>query len=315
MFRGPSPYFCPHIFRPHIFLHVLELDGAYANEEGKAAPVFVPAPDLEDEDVKSIVETTARRVIGLLARRGILDGDQLDPLAEESPLLAGVTAASVQGMIATGERAGMRVRRVLSDPAEGVRMGRLCYASRGFSLHAATTVAGGDRAALERLCKYVARPPLAVGRLTQVSDELLSFQLKTPWSDGTTAILLSPLELVEKISALVPPPRRHLVRYHGILAPHSKQREKVVPAASEEEQSEDTPTTTRRNSRLTWAMLLARTFGLKLERCSLCGAEMKVVAVITDPPSIRRYLEGTGQSAAIPEIAPARAPPQEEFYY
>ncbi len=32
-------------------------------------------------------------------------------------------------------------------------------------------------------------------------------------------------------------------------------------------------------------------------------------AVITDPPSIRRYLEGTGYSAAIPESAPARAPP------
>jgi hypothetical protein len=164
----------------------------------------VPAPELEDENVKRIVETTAHRVIGLLARRGILDGDMLDPLAEESPLLAGVTGASVQGMIATGERAGMRVRRVLSDPAEGVRTGHLCYASRGFSLHAATAVAAGDRAALERLCKYVARPPLAVGRLTQVSDDLLSFQLKTPWSDGTTAILLSPLELVEKISALVP---------------------------------------------------------------------------------------------------------------
>jgi hypothetical protein len=89
----------------------------------------------------------------------------------------------------------------------------------------------------------------------------------------------------------------------------------VVPATSEEEQSADTPTTTRRNSRLTWAMLLARTFGLKLERCSLCGAEMKVVAVITDPLSIRRYLEGTGQSAAIPEIAPARAPPQLEMDY
>ena len=74
--------------------------------------------------VKSIVETTAHRVIRLLERRGILDGDQLDPLVEESPILAGVTAASVQGMIATGERAGMRVRRVLSDPAQrkgGVR--------------------------------------------------------------------------------------------------------------------------------------------------------------------------------------------------
>jgi hypothetical protein len=40
---------------------------------------------------------------------------------------------------------------------------------------------------------------------------------------------------------------------------------------------------------------------------------MRVMAALTDPSSIRRYLEGTGQSADIPEIAPARAPPQEEF--
>jgi hypothetical protein len=157
---------------PHF--HELHIDETYTYDEGDDHPVFVPAPELKDEDVKTIVETTAHRVIGLLMRRGILDGDQLDPLAEESPILAGVTAASVQGMIATGERAGMRVRRVLSDPAEGVRTGPLCYASRGFSLHAATTVAAGDRDALERLCKYVARPPLAAGRLTQTSDDLLS---------------------------------------------------------------------------------------------------------------------------------------------
>ena len=253
------------MINPHF--HVLQLDGVYATDEGKATPVFVPAPALEDEDVKCIVETTAQRVIGLLTRRGILDEDHLDPLAEESPLLAGVTAASVKGMIATGERAGMRVRRVLSDPAEGVKTGHLCYASRGFSLHAATAVAAGDRAALERLCKYVARPPLAVGRLTQVSDELLSFRPKTPWSDGTCAILLSPLELVEKISALVPPPRRNLVRYHGILAPHAKDREKVVPASSDSEAAPGEPIATRRNYSLSWAALLARTFGLKLERC------------------------------------------------
>jgi hypothetical protein len=149
--------------------------------------------------------------------------------------------------------------------------GPLCYASRGFSLHAATTVEAGDRAALERLCKYVARPPLAAGRLTQVSDELLSFQLKTPWSDGTTAILLSPLELIEKISALVPPPRRNMVRYFGVLAPHAKDREKIVPTKPVEEQPDSEQGSAPRNYRLSWSALIARTFNLELERCSICG--------------------------------------------
>jgi len=298
---------------PHF--HNLQIDGVYTNDESSDSPVFLPAPELEDEDVKTIVETTAHRVIRLLARRGILEGDPLDPLAEESPVLAGVTAASVQGMIATGERAGMRVRRVLSDPAEGVRTGHLCYASRGFSLHAATTVAAGDSAALERLCKYVARPPLAAGRLTKISDELLSFQLKTPWSDGTSAILLSPIELIEKISALVPPPRIHQVRYFGVLAPNAKGREKIVPPVSGEKPPDDENSSASRAYRLSWSALLARTFNLHLEKCSYCGGKMKAVAAVMDPSSIRRYLEGTGESPETPSLAPARAPPQEEFDY
>ena len=40
---------------------------------------------------------------------------------------------------------------------------------------------------------------------------------------------------------------------------------------------------------------------------------MKIVAAVTDPASIQRYLKGAGQSPDIPEIAPARAPSQEEF--
>ena len=59
--------------------------------------------------------------------------------------------------------------------------------------------------------------------------------------------------------------------------------------------------------------MITAVFNLKLERCSLCGGEMTAVAAVTDPASIRRYLEGTGHSPDIPEIAPARAPPQEEL--
>jgi hypothetical protein len=42
---------------------------------------------------------------------------------------------------------------------------------------------------------------------------------------------------------------------------------------------------------------------------------MKIIAFIIDPASVRRYLEGTGQSAEIHEIVPARAPPQLDFDY
>jgi len=205
---------------PHF--HALLLDGVFNARNN----VFHPAPELQDEDVKEIVELTAKRVIALLKRRGVLDDDVYDEFACNQPLLAGMTSASIMGLVSTGDRAGRRVRRVFSDPSEAVQTGPLCFASSGFSLHAATRIAGGDKSGLERLCKYVSRPPLAHGSLRQISDDEYSFKLKTPWSDGTTHLVLSGLELIEKLAALVPPPRKNLVRYHGILAPHAKNREK-----------------------------------------------------------------------------------------
>ncbi len=185
------------------------------------------------------------------------------------------------------------------------------------SLHAETPVAGAARQALERLCRYVARPPLAAGSLTQISDELLSFKLKTPWSNGTTHILLSPIELIEKLAALVPRPRQNGVRYFGVFAPNAKDRDKIVPAGmlKEKETNVDDETPVPKKYRLTWAALLKRVFNLNLERCDHCGGKMRVVAAVTDPSSISRYLEGTGKNSEIPELAPARAPPQTEFDY
>ena len=115
-------------------------------------------------------------------------------------MLSALSSASIQGQLATGPRAGRRVRRLLSDPSEGQRSGRLCFSARGFSLHAATRIEAEDRLGLERLCRYVLRPPLAGGRLRLIDADHLTFRLKTPWSDGTTHLVLSPLELIEKLA-------------------------------------------------------------------------------------------------------------------
>ena len=188
-----------------------------------------PSPPPTDDQVQQLIEQAAYRLIDRLQRRGVLDDSQADPLAQREPILAGLHAASIQHTAAVGERAGQRIRRVLSDPAHGVRGGPLCFAARGFSLHAATTVEAHDREGRERLCRYVNRPPLAYGRLQRLDADRLSFNLKTPWDDGTHAIIVSPLELIEKLAALVPPPRIHLIRYHGVLAPHAADRGPTSP--------------------------------------------------------------------------------------
>jgi hypothetical protein len=297
---------------PHY--HSLVLDGVYAKSEDSDRPVFVAVPAPTDEEVKKITETVAKRVLKLLEKRGVVGEDDLvDPLYDESPTLAGITAASVQNMIATGDRAGLPVRRVLSDPAQGVKTAPLCYVSRGFSLHAARTIRAEDRAGLENLCSYVTRPPLAAGSLEKVANDKFVFKLKTPWSDGTTHLILSAHELLEKLAAIVPPPRTNNTRYHGVLAPNSKLRSQVVPASTDKDKDDDREKTGSTKYRLTWAALIARIFQIDVSVCPDCGGPMKIIAFITEPESIRRYLRGIGLPTEPPAIAAARPPPQAEF--
>jgi hypothetical protein len=97
------------------------------------------------------------------------------------------------------------------------------------SLHADVAVPARDRRRLERVCHYVARPPLASDRLEGRPDGRLALRLKTPWRDGTTHILMEPHELLERLVPLIPPPRAHQVRYHGVLAPCASARDRIVP--------------------------------------------------------------------------------------
>jgi hypothetical protein len=239
----------------NVHFHNMALDAIFNPNSG----VFHDTPLLFDDDVKQIVETVADRVIALLERRGVRVDEEYDEFADEEPLLARISSASICGIIATGERVGQRVRirRTTLDPAVGVKTSDLCFASRGFSLHAARRVEAGDKAGLERLCNYVSRPPLAAGSLIKVSEDKYYFKLKTPWNDGTRHLTFSPLEIIEKLAALVPPPRVNLVRYHGLLAPNSKLRSQVVPEKKDPEELEKTRGKSK--NRLLWAALLART--------------------------------------------------------
>jgi hypothetical protein len=100
------------------------------------------------------------------------------------------------------------------------------------SLHAAVAVPARDRRRLERLCRYVARPPLANERLEALPDGRLALRLKIRWRDGTSHIVMERSELIERLVPLIPPPRAHQVRYHGILAPCASWRDQVVPAGN-----------------------------------------------------------------------------------
>jgi hypothetical protein len=169
-----------------------------------------------------------------------------------------------------------------------------------------TRIKAEDRAGLERLCSYVTRPPLAAGRLQLIDADHLTFRLKTPWSDGTTHLLLSPLELIEKLAALIPPRRLNL-------APNAHERSQTVPAPPSPTVSlapGDSPAAPLRPHRLPWAALLARVFALDVTVCPDCGGRLRLIAALPDPVSVRRYLHGVGLPTEPPPLLPARAPPQ-----
>ncbi|MEW6755716.1 MAG: transposase [Candidatus Latescibacterota bacterium] len=295
---------------PHF--HVLMPDGVWVSGPD-GTPTFVAVDPPGDQDIQQIVEQTAQRVVRLLERRGLLEEDRPDPLVQDEPLRAALTAASVQGTVATGPGAGQRLRRRLGDPAQGQRTAPLCYAARGFSLHAATAVAAADRTRLELLCRYVLRPPLAAARLRFLDPQTLAFTLKTPWADGTTHLILSPHELLEKLAALVPPPRLHLIRYHGVLAPHAAQRAQIVPTPPLPPAPSGPAPAAACPGRRSWALLLARVFRVDVTVCPACGGPMRIIAALTDPDSLRTYLDGVGLDSRPPPLVPARLHPHPQF--
>ena len=122
------------------------------------------------------------------------------------------------------------------------------------------------------------------------------------------------MELLEKLAALVPPPRFHLLRYHGVLAPRARARDRIVPAQPVAEPSAADASTSAAacGHRLRWATLLvARVFSSDLSECAACGGRLRIVAALTDPTSIRTCLEGVG----LPAMPPPRAPPEPLFEF
>jgi hypothetical protein len=218
----------------NVHFHSLMLDGVYAAGPSGALR-FHPLPPPDDAEVGRVAGQVARRIVRLLERSGLApdaDPAEADPLPDKEPLLALLYAASVAGRIATGRRAGQRVLRVgdrIDVDDISVLEGERCASVGGVSLHANVAVPARDRRRLERLARYVARSPVSTQRLSRLDDGRLLYRLKHRWRDGTTHVVFEPQELLEKLAALVPPPRFHLVRYHGILGPCAGERDRVVP--------------------------------------------------------------------------------------
>ena len=167
-----------------------------------------------------------------------------------------------------------------------------------------------QRKELERLCRYITRPAIANERLKRNPAGQIVLQLKSPYRDGTTHIVMSPLEFMQRLAALVPRPRLHLIRLHGVLAPHAKSRAEIVPSepvnAHEACDSPRPASPPETPARMSWACLLKRVFAIDMEYCANCGGRLKIIAAIVDPAVITRILTHLHLPARAPPRSPAR---------
>ena len=301
--------------RLNVHFHSLWLDGVYVRARADAPLVFhtLAAPTLAE--ITEVAERTARRVQRVLRRHGrsVAGDDETEtarhPFAEQ-PGLAALCGAAAAGIDLVGERAGKPTLRVVDPLAR--RSSEPVAVVDGFNVHAGVAVDGRDRARLERVCRYLGRPPVAQDRLERLAEGRVKYTMKKPWRDGSRALVFDPVDFVARLCAMVPPAGFHLIRFHGVLSAHATARADVVPrpdvvtpaespqlglfaAPQPPTKTEGHTTPAARPSRKPWAWLLKHVFAVDVSTCPRCAGAMRWVEVATTPDAIARLLASEGR--------------------
>ena len=158
---------------------------------------------------------------------------------------------------------------------------------------------------------------MSVGRLSLTAQGHVRYRLKAPFRDGTTSIVLEPLDFIARLAALAPPPRVHLTRYRGVFAANAALRAAITPAGRGSKARSEPERPMPKHVALNWAQRLKRVFGIEIEQCARCGGRLEVIASIEEPELIERILahrrERGGQETMTVSLG-ARAPPQASLF-
>ena len=268
-------------------------------------------------ELQRLLHAIATRTARALERQGLLTRDDDSPALDIEPAddFEQLLGAAVHYRIATGPHAGRKaltLRTVGSNPPPD----HPCIARlSGFSLHAGTVCEAHDRDSLERLCRYIARPALSNERLSVNDRGQVVYRLKHAFRDGTTHVVLDPVEFMRHIrvphpfgaasgcanrqscrfgiarlaapevplaarARSVPRPRAHLTRYHGVFAPNCKHRHRIIPNPAHQSAREPQAS---RPAPMRWMQRLGRVFHVDIEHCGVCGGTLRVIACIETP--------------------------------
>ena len=296
----------------NIHLHCLVLDGVYRIQNGVAE--FHSARSPTAEQLQSLLSQIIQRIMKALTRNGaLIEEEGMSYLAEmeTNAALAPLQSAACTYRIALGRRAGQKVltlKTISTQNTQPQENKKYCVNAHGFSLHAGVRCAMNQRKELEHLCRYITRPAIANERLTLNDAGQVVLTLKTPYRDGTTHIVMSPLEFMQRLAALIPRPRLNLIRFHGVLAPNAKLRAEIIPDGKKSKPSDanDDAPHSAASVRISWARLLKRVFDIDIEQCPHCGGALKIIAAILEKAAITKILDHLG----LPARAQPRAPAQ-----
>jgi hypothetical protein len=157
---------------------------------------------------------------------------------------------------------------------------------------------------------------LANERLRLLEDGSVTVEFKRPWSDGTRSIGLAPKALLSRMAALIPPPRRHVTVYSGVLSSNSKWRQWIVPSPKVEpvnsglettphlafkQEAIETKSKVGRRKYIPWNELLRRTFGCEIV-CPHCGGAIRLIALVKTERTIETILFGMGFPTGPPKV-------------
>jgi hypothetical protein len=264
--------------QPH--LHGLVAEGVW--NDGIFVELSPPSP----EEVEGVLERCLAQLLPDFESRGVAwPEDEYEALQAKSAQL----------------------RLPLDELPGPSRRGRLAVRA-GFSLHADTAVTANDRQGLLRLARYGARGPIAESRLSRREDGRYGYETKR----GVTLVLTA-VQLVKRLIALIPPRGLHLTNFHGVLAPAAAARSvgarRVVtpcPTPVPKQKSE------KKRPRIDWATLLHRTFACDVWKCA-CGGQRRVVALVTRRSTAEQMLRNMGPLPSPPPLPAAQGPPQHEL--
>ena len=313
----------------NIHFHMLWLDGVYveATELPRRELRLHRARAPTTAQLTQLAATIAHRVCRHLTRKGWLEGEGESAFLADSAAgddsMDGLRMSSITYRIATGRDAGCKVVTLQTLPGDAGSLEGDAGKVGGFSLHAGVAGEAHESQKLEKLCRYITRPAISEQRLSISPQGRVRYQLKTPWRNGTTHVEWDAVDFIAKLAALVPPPRAHLTRFHGVFAPNANLRAQLTPsgrgkrpagdAAPVDVSAHDAPRSPEEKRRaMSWAQRLKRVFSIDVTACVHCGGTVRIVASIEEPTAIRAILAHFEKHGAREEAhyrPAARAPP------